>query len=244
MKNSVVSINDFTVCLHCGFSEDIVRDQMSVINTLRDKYNIHSNNRIDRHPYTYPSFSKMMNENIVTSKTEWIITVNDRVRLVPEEITRLINLLEEGYSCVFMWNAGFMGFSKELIRKIGWWDERFLEGGYEDRDWVMRLKENNLSLYESVESTYDFSFRSPLNGPPGVHKSLPHWLKKYDLRFPDKIIKKLGEEEYPDYEKTLGERSPNIRDNWKTWDESKLHLHYGGKESGSSIISNREIVYG
>jgi methylation protein EvaC len=238
----MVNINEFTVCLHCGFSKDIVRNQMSAINTLQDKYNIHWNNRIDRHPYTYPSFSEMMNENIITSKTEWIITINDRVRLVPEEITRLINLLEEGYSCVFMWNAGFMGFSKELIRKIGWWDERFLEGGYEDRDWVIRLKENNVSLYESIESNYDLSFRSPLNGPPGVDKSFPHWMKKYELRHSDKIIKTLGEEDYPEYIRMLGKSRPDIRKNWKSWNQSMLHVNYGNRESGSSIINKRTIV--
>ena len=55
----------------------------------------------------------------------------------------MINLLESGFGLVMLYNAAFMGFSKQLVRKIGWWDERFLLGGWEERGWVWRMKTHN-----------------------------------------------------------------------------------------------------
>ena len=94
----------------------------------------------------YSSYSEMINHAVATSKTEWIILINDRVKPTPDEVRKMINLLENGYAFVMLYNVAFMGFSKELIRNIGWWDERFLLGGWEDRDWVWRLKQKNLCI--------------------------------------------------------------------------------------------------
>ena len=41
----------------------------------------------------------------------------------------MLELLENGYAAVTKYSVGFMAFSKELIRKIGWWDERYYGGG-------------------------------------------------------------------------------------------------------------------
>jgi GT2 family glycosyltransferase len=77
----------------------------------------------------------------VKNYQEFTILINDRCSPKPEEVKKMLHLLENGFSCVLLYNVGFMGFSKELIRTIGWWDERFIQG-WEDRDWVWRIKLN------------------------------------------------------------------------------------------------------
>ena len=57
---------------------------------------------------------KMINHTIATSKTEFIIFINDRVKPTPEEIKKMINLLESGFGLVMLYNAAFRIF-KQLV---------------------------------------------------------------------------------------------------------------------------------
>jgi hypothetical protein len=239
-------IKNFTICLHCGCSKDIVDAQMEALSPLNLKYKVTWNNRIDRHPEMYQSYSELINHSIATSNDEWVILINDRTHPTVDEIEKMLYLLENGYSCVFLYSVGFMGFSKELIRKVGWWDQRFTYGGWEDRDWVFRIKKKNLSLYESIESTYDMSWKSPLN-VPGAVLSGQFWEKKYDISS-EIVHQKLDEESYPEWDKTLGDGREDISSSWLSWNYSQLNIMYdprykpGSGPSGSSILRNREIV--
>jgi hypothetical protein len=242
-----IKINSLTICLHCGCSRDVVYYQKIRLNPLVLKYKIHWNNRIDRHPGMYESYSELINHSVATSSTEWIILINDRTHPAVNEVEKMIELLQAGFACVFMYNVGFMAFSKELIRCIGWWDQRFTYGGWEDRDWVWRLKKANLALYESQEGTYDMSWKSPLN-VPGAILSGQFWEKKYDASNEKVVYQKLSEENYPQWDVTLGGSREDVRKSWKTWGESKLNLMYdpkvrpGSGPSASAILNNRIII--
>jgi hypothetical protein len=223
-----MKITEFTICLHCGCDYNIVKSQMDSLSILNSKYNVFWNNRIDRYPYAYPSYSELINHSIITSNTEIIIFINDRTFPTPSEVESILEHLENGYACSFMYNAGFMGFSKSLIGKIGWWDERFLGGGWEDVDWVFRLKLNNLALYESCDSTYSYSWKSPLQDNDKCMKSEPEFFSKYTF-LNDKIIKNFGELYNNSYTDIL------INDNfaWKSWDNSTLGKNYIGPNKGN-----------
>lgn len=242
-------IKKFTICLHCGCSQEVVNSQMNALSGLELKYKITWNNRIDRHPEMYESYSELINHSIATTGDEWIILINDRTHPTIDEVEKMIHLLENGYACVLFYNVGFMGFSKELIRKIGWWDQRFTYGGWEDRDWVWRIKKANLALYESQEGTYDMSWKSPLN-VPGAVLSGQFWEKKYDTSNSDVVYQLLPDEDYPEWQKTLGDGREDISDSWKSWGESMLNIMYdprfrpGSGPSGSSILGNRLIIEG
>jgi hypothetical protein len=53
-----------------------------------------------------------------------------------------------------LYRFGFFGFKKELMRKIGMMDERFVGGGHEDDDFYIRLVESKLPMYVSEEANY------------------------------------------------------------------------------------------
>ena len=102
----------------------------------------------------YPSFSKIINDCITSSEYETIIICNDKARPTPEAVEKIPVMLQEGWGMVALYRFGFFGFKKDLIRKIGFFDERFIGGGYEDVDFVRRLKEANIGYYESEEISY------------------------------------------------------------------------------------------
>lgn len=239
-------ITEFTICLHCGCNIEIVNKQMELLKPLEEKYKVHWNNRIDRHPGIYESYSKLINHSVASSPTEWVILINDRTIPTVEEVEKMINLLENGFACVLLYNVGFMGFSKELIRKIGWWDERFTHAGWEDRDWVWRISMNNLALYESQESTYDRSWKTSLTN--SSYDSTAHWYSKYDQTQDGVIYKNIPEENYQHWNECIGDSISKISDSWKSWEDSELNVMYNYdinnplERSGSSMIKGRKII--
>jgi hypothetical protein len=102
----------------------------------------------------YPSFSKLINDCIVSCQSETIIICNDKFRPKSTDIEKAIDMIDEGWGLVALHRFGFFGFKKDLIRKIGFFDERYLGGGYEDCDFVRRLKEADVGYYESEEVEY------------------------------------------------------------------------------------------
>lgn len=223
---------DFTICLHCGCSKEIVERQMLSLSPLEKKYAVSWNNRIDRFPYMYPTYSELINHSVASSETETVILINDRCSPKPEEVEKILGLLKDGFSCVLLYNVGFMGFTKDLVRKIGWWDQRFIQG-WEDRDWVWRIKEANLALYESQEAEYDYSWRSPLNHPPGRCEEA-HFKCKWDFSQSGALYRRLNEEIYTDWDKTLDDKEIQ---KWMGWDESILNVCFDKPNSGASASS-------
>ena len=68
-------MDSVTICLHCGCNKEIVYSQMEALESLEDKYEVHWNNRIDRYPYAYPSYSELINHSVATSPSEYIILI-------------------------------------------------------------------------------------------------------------------------------------------------------------------------
>jgi len=237
----MIKIEEVTICTHCGANQDIVSKQVEMLLPLQKKIKVYWNHRINRYPRAYPSYSQLINHSIATSPTEFIILLNDRVTPHLAQAEKIINHLENGFGCSLIYNVGYMGFSKELVRRIGWWDERFIGGGWEDRDWVFRMKMADIALYESQEGTYDYSWKSPLQANKGCLYSDPHWYKKYTLT--NVILKNLPEDPYEHWNLFLGPTRPEISNSWMKWSDSLLNVEFGreGGQSSSSIINNRII---
>ena len=231
-------IKNITICLNCGCRKDIVNYQMNLLNPVVEKYNLYWNNRIDRHPDTYHSFSKLVNHSVETSVTETVIFINDRCHPTPENIYKLINLLENGFACVYLYNAGFFGFTKDLIRKIGWWDERHLNGDVSDQEWSIRLKEADLAFYESQETRYDHSWKSPLQNNAQYPNGIRHWDVKWTF-LKNTIVRNIKEENY-NYKLNSIDCPLNIKFN--SWSESVLGINYPADVAPSSRVINKNVI--
>lgn len=140
------------------------------------------------------SFSKLINTCIVHAKEEIVIIASDKTRPNLALIKKMLDMLNEGWGLVGLYRFAFFGFKKDLIRKIGFFDERFISGGYEDADMVRRLSLNNISYFESEECPYMNGRKSSWNG----EQAFIHFNNKGKMEN-DVLIKKIKEENY-DYD--------------------------------------------
>jgi hypothetical protein len=106
------------------------------------------------------SFSKLVNSCVESSPTETIIMMSDKVLPTQEHVHKVLQLLEDGYAFVGLYSFAFFGFKKELFRKIGMMDERYVGGGFEDYDFFVRLSEAKLAVYNTQEVPYTLSASS------------------------------------------------------------------------------------
>jgi GT2 family glycosyltransferase len=102
----------------------------------------------------YPSFSKLINDCVSESKAETIVICNDKARPRYNDFFKTLHLIDKGYGFVGLYCFGFFAFKKELFRRIGPLDERFIGGNYEDSDFLRRLNEANIACYEAYEIPY------------------------------------------------------------------------------------------
>ena len=102
----------------------------------------------------YPSFAQLINHCVVESPTEIVIICNDKARPNKDHIDKTIRLINEGYGFVGLYCFGFFGFKKELFRRVGFLDERYVGGNYEDCDFIRRLNEADVAGYFSYEIPY------------------------------------------------------------------------------------------
>jgi hypothetical protein len=160
----------------------------------------------------YPSFSKLINDCVVESPTETIIICNDKARPKKEHIEKVLNLLEQGYGFAGLYAWGFFGVKKELFRTIGFMDERFVGGNYEDSDYIRRMLEGNIAMYNTFEIDY-------INMSSGwdISNTKTHFDRKWENG--ENYIKRLLPEEVYDYD--LGEKT-NMT--FLTWSESVLGI--------------------
>jgi len=101
-----------------------------------------------------PSFSKVVNDAILKCPTDIFIFCSHRVRPTKKDIQTLLNRIDEGHGLVTLYRLACFGFKKELIKRIGFFDERYLIGGWEDDDFNIRLKEADISYYEDESIKY------------------------------------------------------------------------------------------
>lgn len=116
----------------------------------------------------FPSFSKLVNAAIESAPTEIVIIMSYKVRPGPEHIYKILNLLNQGYGFVGLHEFRFFGVKKQLFRKIGLFDEGYATGGYEDDDLKIRMIENDIAFYLTIEcpaiwkaSTWDYNGSAP-----------------------------------------------------------------------------------
>ena len=96
-------------------------------------------------------FSEILNSSIYESKSEFNIILNHKMQPEETHIVKILNLLNLGYGMAAVGSFHLFGFSKELFRIIGHWDERFNPGEYEDCDFLIRIHEANIAWYLSKE---------------------------------------------------------------------------------------------
>lgn len=184
----------------------------------------------------YPSFSKLVNDCITLSPTEIVIFCSHRVRPTPKDIERLLQRIDDGYGLVTLYRLGCFGFRKELIRRIGFFDERFAIGGWEDNDFFLRLQEADIAYFEDESIPYvagDSLWKHPEDKPK---KSKEHFNAKWhrDEKFMT-MTRMLPEVTHYD----LGESDKSIV--FKKWSDSHL-LNFSQWQNMFTLVTKEQLL--
>ena len=149
------------------------------------------------------SFSKMINEIVAICRdSDILIFCSHRVRPVPSDIHYLVSRIKEGYGLVMLRKMACFGFRLELFKRIGFFDERYVPGGYEDDDFYIRMKEANISIYDEDRVKYIKGaslWSQPLYRVPDTDFKQPvtyDMFKKKWRREGDTIYRLLEEQDY------------------------------------------------
>ena len=174
----MIKIDNFAFCF---FSSDVsvVIEQEKELTKLSDKYLIERWYRHDRNSGRYVSFSQMVNDAIDDTDSEFMIFCNPKTKFTLTDVEFILNKLSNGYCFASVVSFGFFGFSKELIRKIGMLDERFLNGEWEDDDFAIRLKHFGKAVWWEYDTTkYESNWSTSGNLK---HITLSIFNQKYEI---------------------------------------------------------------
>jgi hypothetical protein len=164
----------------------------------------------------FPSCSYLWNQCIDRCPDETVIICNERARPKPEHVEKLLRLLAEGFALAGLYRFGFFGFNKDVLGRIGRFDERFHGGWYEDNDCILRLKEAGLAYYESEEVPYLYTEST------WTHEACKdHFAKKWGTALPGPRKSRYMPEDPPPSGISTGVYLP--------WRKSVLLAHSGGQ---------------
>jgi hypothetical protein len=180
----------------------------------------------------YSSFSKLVNDCVCDSNTETVIIMSDKVLPTAENVKKALELIDKGYAFVALFRFAFFAFNKELFRRIGPLDERFVGGGHEDDDFYIRLYEANLSMYITQEIFYE---KKPSSW--NYSKSRQHFYNKWGESL-DPIERKIPEEKY-NYD-----FGPSTNQDFLSWEHSYIVPTKAKRWFMRPMVLNNKIVPG
>ena len=234
----MTNINKVSICLNSA-QPDVVERQVAALDPLAKELSIHYNKRIDRNAGAYNSYSELINEQVVNARYEYLVFINDDILPTPDDVRFLLGKLEDGFGVASLASIGFMALTKEVFRVVGWWDERFLGGGYEDDDFVLKLRCHEIGYYESHSAKQDRSVRGKNPKPPWLQYPLQysgaHFAKKWAFDA-NHIEQRLPDESYAKYNDKLGSRHYDISKKWKTWDETVAWVDFDQARISAGLI--------
>jgi hypothetical protein len=207
----MIEIEGFAFCFFSS-EIDIVIEQEKEVAKLSSRYQIERWYRHDRNPGKYTSFSQMTNDAIDDTDSEFMIFCNPKTKFSSEDIEFILDKLSNGYCFASVVSFGFFGFSKELIRRIGMLDERFIGGECEDDDFSIRLNHfGKASWWGYNYDKYENNFSRSVNLR---HITQSIFAQKYQV-LEDSIL--INENFYIHKKISKRHRSfkMNIHDSWK-----------------------------
>jgi hypothetical protein len=172
------------------------------------------------------SFSEMVNSCIKECKTEIFIFLSHRVSPREEDIRRIVDLISKGYGYVGLYRFGCFGLHMDVIKKIGYFDENYIRGGYEDDDFRIRLMNGNIGYYED----HSVEYRPGLSTFESI-TAFEYFNKKYSIDEENKIItinikdkiENNPNEKYKDF--LDNSNNVDIINFWTFFSKKKLYLY-------------------
>ncbi len=173
VKKLISQIRRFTdkeiiICINGEFNESFREDYRKKMLGLCLEYD-----------YILPIFfsemrglSKMWNTSITLSSQKNILVLNDDLEILSNDIFDKISSLNDEISLIKI-NNSFSHFliNRDILNKVGWFDERLLGFGEEDGDITFRFLEQSIGIYNlNVSGVINIVSEIRQNIKPGVGK--------------------------------------------------------------------------
>lgn len=204
------------VCLNAP-NLDRALEQKAALISIEDTFDVEWDFRAERGDY--PSFSQMINESVIITESEFMIFINPKTEVDPDSIHLIIEKLCSGYAIASTVAFGFWGTTKQLFRKVGLFDERFLGGGAEDDDFMYRIQQLNAACYfEYRKDAYNNAGLQKISVNRIIARSIfeEKWITKDNQRW--KSIAYAKEKQLP--KNILQNNKTEIESSWLTWNKS------------------------
>lgn len=181
-------------------------------------------------------FSHIVNTLIIKCPTEYIIFLSDKCRPCNGQLEKMKDLMLTGdYGMVSLHRFGAFCLDKDLVRKIGLFDERYIRGGFEDDDYAIRIREVNVAIYISEEMPL-------LQLPSSFKYEAPyiHFKEKWAFQ-PTKTIRLQKEEdlrpEYSSLYTSRPENRPSLK--FRGWGDSVFLVkgHHNYQKYGKPVVN-------
>lgn len=92
------------------------------------------------------SLTKLWNRAIIESETDWVFHSGDDSIFLRGWYETLLEHIDKGEKDqIHMLHYGGFAMHKSMVLKVGWFDERFRGGGFEDVDYGLRVQEAGMS---------------------------------------------------------------------------------------------------
>lgn len=168
-----------------------INKQEDQLLSIKKKYDLEIWRRSEKFPGSYYSYSQIINEGVCDTDSEFMFFINPKVsNISPNDIESMLDELISGYCWVSRVAFGLFGTTKQLFRKTGLMDERFIGNEYEDDDFLLRMKMiNKAFIWKYDQERYPDDPRgvilSPMRGCSATIFSLK-WLS--DKSNPDMYL--------------------------------------------------------
>ena len=201
-------------------------EQKEMLISLESDFNIEWDIRAERIEGNMLSYSQMINEAVLGTESEFMIFINPSTIPTPKDIYTMIDDLCSGFAFSSIVAFGFFALTKEVFRRIGMMDERFIGGEYEDTDFLLRLKQNNLAVMHRYRTDQYRHWAFNTDAKPTVldqfrgitHTIFPiKWAKKENTFFKTDVYKK--EKKAPTW--LYKNKRDDIFNSWNSWEKTE-----------------------
>lgn len=103
--------------------------------------------------------TSIWNKALIFAPTDWVLLCNDDIEFKQGWLEYLEEKIAAGaHDLIHLFGYGCFLMHKKLLLSVGWFDERFRGGGYEDNDYQLRIMEAGLK--SRVDISRDFIYRN------------------------------------------------------------------------------------
>ncbi len=175
------------------------------------------------------SMTALWNKGLLYSSGDWVLVCNDDVLLKDGWRKYLEEIADEKrHKQIILCAYSAFCIHKSVIPLLGWFDERFTGGYYEDVDWQMRLGESGFE--ELVDFSHDSVF---VEHRKAVSPRTPEWPWQENARW---FCEKWGRRDYTDWTAPSFRKAPEI--DWYPGYTKKYCQQFGVNSRIDEINSN------